>query len=108
MMTDYLLFGLAILLTIGTAIVFYYLYRTQDERHLGLVNGRRQGMLLILWISFLAIFTNLMLPLLVEWNDTLYGLVTLPILLMMVALIFWIIFQRKSTADEDNNNFDDY
>lgn len=94
-MTATILYSLAIVFSAAAAVIMFYLYRTSDQRNLGVANnGRQQGIQLIIWFAFLGLLLNVILERLVEILDENYVLVMLPTLLLMVATMLFILFQK--------------
>ena len=95
----YVLAGVFTLATIGTLL---YLYRTREQRNLGIAaNGRLQGIQLIVWFAFLALLLNVLLERLVNLLGDRYVLVLLPTLLLMSVVMLGIIFQRVPEGEEE-------
>lgn len=90
-----LLYSAAGLFLVATIVILSYLYRTREQRHLGISsNSRIQGIQLIVWFAFLGLLLNVILGRLVEMLGDNYVLVLLPTLLLMVATMLFIIFQK--------------
>lgn len=94
-MLDLVLYSIAGVCLLGTALVLGILYRTRDQRRFGIgEDSRRQGLELILWFAFLAVLVNVILDRLVAWHRDNYVLVLLPILLLMVALMLATLYRK--------------
>ncbi len=90
-----ILYILAGTFVVATIAILSYLYRTREQRNLGIApNGRQQGMQLIAWFAFLAVLLNVLLERLVNLLGDQYVLVLLPTLLLMVATMLSILFRR--------------
>ncbi|HMO39452.1 MAG TPA: hypothetical protein PKC76_12885 [Saprospiraceae bacterium] len=93
----YTLAGVFVAATLG---ILLYLYRTREQRQLGISpNGRLQGIQLIIWFACLGLLVNVALERLVELLGDQYVLVLLPTLLLMVAtmlgILYWKVPQEK-------------
>lgn len=90
-----LLFTTAGLFLIAAIGILIYLYRTSEQRNFGIAtDGRKQGIQLILWFTFLGLLVNVILERLVALLDKQYVLVLLPTLLLMVATMLLILFKK--------------
>lgn len=96
-----LLYAIAGVFLVATIALLAYLYRTRAQRHLGISsNGRIQGIQLIVWFAFLGLLVNVILGRLVEMLGDNYVLVLLPTLLLMVATMLFIIFQKVPEEEQ--------
>jgi len=98
-----ILYILAGIFVIATVVILLYLYRTREERNLGISHYRRrqQGIQLILWFAFLAVLLNVLLERLVNLLGDRYVLVLLPTLLLMSTIMLAIIYQKKAEGEEE-------
>ncbi len=88
----YTLAGVFVAATLG---ILLYLYRTREQRRLGISpNGRLQGIQLIIWFLCLGLLVNVVLERLVELLGDQYVLVLLPTLLLMVATMLGILYWK--------------
>jgi len=97
-----ILYILAGVFTIATVVILLYLYRTREERNLGISQNRhrQQGIQLILWFAFLAVLLNVLLERLVNLLGDRYVLVLLPTLLLMSSVMLAIIYQKKPEEEQ--------
>lgn len=96
------LYILAVAFSIATIGILLYLYRTREQRKLGIAtNTRLQGIQLIVWFAFLALLLNVLLERLVNLLGDRYVLVLLPTLLLMSVVMLGIIFQRVPEGEEE-------
>jgi len=82
----------SVLLTATAGAIFYRLYTGREQRTFGLHDEQKQGIQLILWFAFLGLFTNVLYPWLVRWDEEQYPFLVLPALLTMIACILWILY----------------
>lgn len=96
-----LLYTIAGAFLVATIMILLHLYRTRAKRHLGIShNGRIQGIQLVAWFAFLGLLVNVILGRLVEMLGDNYVLVLLPTLLLMVATMLFIIFQKVPEEEQ--------
>ncbi len=98
-MLDTILEVLSVLLTATAGAIFYHLYSGRGQRSFGLQDEQKQGIQLILWFAFLGLFTNVLYPWLVHWNESRYPFLVLPALLTMIASILWILYPVRSQEE---------
>ena len=99
-MLESILMILGVLFLAYATLLFISLYNDRENRVVGIRDSQLQGVQLMVWFAFLGLFINVIFPWFVSWDRDKYPLVVLPILLAMLATLFWIIYPVKNPQEE--------